>query len=160
MIPSLKLLMRIGVVIVIVGATYVTPQVFSAEQRNDQPSQTNNKTMRNTNFKDLDIVTINFLNAIDEATSHYDSSNFSITEEMTVRVKLRDAFDEYFATLIPLETQEGLQTTERSRDVIQDAIAEFIESDSQYASMSEVALDLDAYSKVLTESLIHTAVNV
>lgn len=151
--------MRIGVVVLILGITYVTPQVFSSEY-GQLPASLNQKTMRDTNFKNLDIVTVNFLDAIDEATSHYDSSNFSITEEMTVRVKLRDAFDEYFATLIPLETQEGLQTTERSRDVIQDAIAEFIESDSQYASMSEVALDLDAYSKVLTESLIHTAVNV
>jgi hypothetical protein len=135
--------------------------VFSAEQNKPQMPQTNNKNMTTTTHPvGLDVVTVNFLKAIEDANVQCDSKNFSLTNEITLRVRLRESFEDYFSTLIPLETKEGFEATERSREVIQDAIAEFMESESQFIRMSECALDLDNFSKVLTESVIHTAATV
>ena len=160
MIQSLPLLARAGAILTVLSLVYFAPLVFAAQLEEVPVSDSNHKNMIEYNSQKLDVVTINFLNAIEDVSVLYDTNNFSVSEEITVRMRLRDAFEDYFATLIPLETQQGAIVTERSREVIQDTIAEFMESEEERDRMTDIADDLDAYSKVMTESLIHTAVTV
>lgn len=156
----IPLLARICSIVAVVSLVYFAPLTFAQKQLNEQVSESNNKIMSEYNDHKLDVVTIDFLNAIEDASTLYDSNYFSLSEEIGVRLRLRDAFEEYFATLVPLETKEGLEITQRSREVIQDMIAEFMESETQSMLATDIAQDLDAYSKVMTESLIHTSVAV
>jgi hypothetical protein len=160
MIQSISLLARTGTVVGVLSLVYIAPLVFASTQTSDQVAHTNKITMNGLSEHTLDVATVNFLKAIEEATVFYDSQNFSMHEELVVRVRLRDVFEVYFATLIPLESKYGLEVTERSREVIQSSIDEFMESDSQRERSSDIADDLDAYSTIMTESLIHTAVSV
>ncbi len=154
----ITVLSRIVVIIIVVSITYLEPTVFATQPNHDQIPNTNNTTMSTKNIEHLDIVTINFLNAIEESGSLYDSKHFSSMEEIVVRIRLQDAFEEYFATLMRLESREGLALTERSREVVQETIAEFMETDNSPHQIIDVSKDLDAYSKVLTESMIYAAV--
>lgn len=160
MIKLIKILSRIGVIILVVSITYLEPTVFATQPNSDQVPKANNTTMSTKNIENLDVVTIHFLNAIEESGLLYDSRHVTSMEEIIVRIRLQDAFEEYFSTLMHLEARDGLELTERSREVVQDTIAEFMESDHSYSHTINVSSDLDAYSKVLTESMIHSAVAV
>ncbi|MBY0538718.1 hypothetical protein K2P47_04980 [Patescibacteria group bacterium] len=160
MITLIKTLSRIGVIILVVGITYLEPTVFATQPNSDQIPNANITTMSTKNIEHLDIVTRQFLKAIEESGSLYDSRHVSSMEEIIVRIRLQDAFEEYFSTLMRLEAREGLAVTERSREVVQETIAEFMESDTLYKQTIDISSDLDAYSQVLTESMIHAAVAV
>lgn len=158
MIKSKKILSRIAVVTLVLSLTYLQPAVLATQPNIDQIPNTNNTTMSTKNIAHLDIVTINFLNAIEESGSLYDAKHVSSMEEIIMRIRLQDAFEEYFATLMRLEQNEGLEITQRSREVVQETIAEFMESGNLYKQTIDISSDLDAYSQVLTESMIYTAV--
>lgn len=160
MILSQQLLARVCSVVVALTIVYVVPLVVASSPQPEQNTNSNNKNMIVINEYTLDIVTINFLNAIEDANVLYDAKNFSIHEELMVRIRLRDAFEEYFATLIPLETKHGVEVTDRSREVIQSTIDEFMELEQEQNRNTSIAQDLDNYSKVMTESFIHTAATV
>ncbi len=157
---SLQLIIWTSFYAAVLSLLYLVPYALAQEGPTTQVSESNYKNMVEPNARKLDSATKEFLTAIEDAETLYDSKNFSTSDEIVVRTRLRDAFDIYFATLIPLETKQGLEITERPREVIQEAISEFMEFDSSLDRSTEIALDLDAYSKVLTESLIHTAVTV
>jgi hypothetical protein len=160
MILALKLLSQF---VLILGFIYILNSVqivFGAESSRNHVLEPNIKNMSDTNYQKLNFVTVNFLAAIDEANQLYDSENFSPSDEVAVRLKLRNAFEEYFATLVPLETQEGFEVTEHSRTVIQESIDEFMESKFNLNLKNDVAQDLNDYSTVMTEALIRTATSV
>jgi hypothetical protein len=160
MTQSTKLLTRTGITIVVVSLVYFAPLVFASTHCRDQVPQLNTITMNQSYEHNLDGVTRHFLDTIEDASNLHDAHYFSMHEEIMLRVRLRDAFDGYFAALIPLEAEYGPELTEHSREVIQMTIEEFIELDSERGRSTEVAVDLDAYSKVMTESLINTVMNV
>lgn len=157
---SLQLIFWTGFYGAVLSLLYLVPYAIAQEQPFTLVSESKNKNMDAPNTRTLDSVTKEFLTAIDDAEALYDSKNFSTSDEIVVRTRLREAFEVYFATIIPLENKQGQNVTERSREVIQEAIAEFMEFDSTLDRSTEIALDLDAYSTVMTESLIHTATAV
>jgi hypothetical protein len=140
-------------------APYLSPVVLGAERKSVTTSPSNLSRMNDKNYNDLDGSTRNFLAAIEHVGVLYESQSVLRSEEAHVRDHLRFAFQQYFSVLLATEENYGVAATKRAREVVEDSIADFMESqgmDSMYDT--PIVDDLDAYSKVMTETLIRESV--
>ncbi len=110
--------------------------------------------MINLTYNNLDGSTKSFLATIEAANSLFMTDMIPVTEQTIVRARLRDAFEEYFEVLIKTEDRFGIESTERSQEVIQIAIDEFMESEELSGRQSFISDDLDTYSAILTQTLL------
>jgi hypothetical protein len=110
--------------------------------------------MINQTFNNLDMCTKNFLQAIDEASELYSIDVVSRSEETLVRALLRDAFEDYFEVLMKTEDRYGIESTQHSQEMIQNAISEFLDEQSETGRQSIIAEDLDAYSAIVTQTML------
>lgn len=143
----------------VVSTVYYSQFVYGAESHSTPASISKKSLMNDKNYNDLDGSTRNFLAAIEHADMLYESQTVLSSEEAQVRDQLRLAFGQYFSVLLETEKNYGVAATQRAREVIQNSIDEFMETQGPDPTYyTPIVDDLDAYSKVMTETLIRESV--